>query len=230
MNFPTTVYVASIEPLYDKSKYDKWYNCSLEYRRVKTDKYKNEPDRIRSVAAGALLSIAYKDIVSKNCLGLDFKLPNIATSQKGKPYFVECDIKFNLSHSGDKVFCALSQQEVGCDVEYKTDDTLRIAKRFFTQKEYEVIAAGLNKKEQQKLFSLVWTLKESVLKAIGTGLLYPMNEFDVIDEDGNVYESIKLTNDERTLYLKSYDLSDDYSYSCCGLHKTFQEHPIIIEL
>ena len=66
-------------------------------------------------------------------------------TEDGKPFIPGLpDIHFNLSHSGEYIACAFSDKEIGLDLqEHSRPKTsiLRIAKRFFTAREYEAIQA-----------------------------------------------------------------------------------------
>ena len=54
-------------------------------------------------------------------------------NENGKPYLAEGQgIYFNLSHSGEYVACAVSGEEVGCDIELISGQKPDIARRFFS--------------------------------------------------------------------------------------------------
>ncbi|WP_315376111.1 4'-phosphopantetheinyl transferase family protein [Oribacterium sinus] len=84
-----------------------------------------------------------------------------------KPYLKEGDLQFNLSHSASYIAIGLSKRPVGVDVE----EILNKEKLFFStglwsKEEEEAILAS---KDQEGEFTRFWTLKESYLKALGTG-------------------------------------------------------------
>jgi 4'-phosphopantetheinyl transferase len=89
---------------------------------------------------------------------------------------------FNLSHTHALVAVAVSRQPVGIDVEDLSRQVpdLDIAKRYFSQREYQHIAATIPS-EQARLFLYYWTLKEAFLKAEGWGLSQRLDavEFDL---------------------------------------------------
>ena len=90
-------------------------------------------------------------------------------------------LRFNASHSGELAVYAFVQEcEVGIDVEYIKSDfaTEEIAERFFSSREIETLTA-LPKADRAAEFFRLWTRKEAYIKAIGTGLSHPLNEFDV---------------------------------------------------
>src|SRR5689334_19989736 len=90
-------------------------------------------------------------------------------------------LRFNMSHSHEvAVYAFVQEQEIGVDVEYiKTDfATEDIARKFFSKQEADALMS-LPKDEQGRAFFRCWTRKEAYIKAIGSGLSHPLNEFDV---------------------------------------------------
>lgn len=58
----------------------------------------------------------------------------------GKPHFKSCDsIHFNISHCEGMVVCALSDQEIGIDVEKIQNFTESMAKKILTEKEQQIL-------------------------------------------------------------------------------------------
>lgn len=85
----------------------------------------------------------------------------------GKPYIADSDIFFNISHSGNYVLCAVGNESVGCDIEIINKYNEKVAERFFTASEQNVLKNSENKSAD---FIRLWTLKESVLKLTGVGV------------------------------------------------------------
>lgn len=102
----------------------------------------------------------------------------IDSDEKGKPYLSGGDICFNLSHSGDYVLCTAGDEQVGCDIQEIKKYNEKIAKRFFTEKEYEALEKSESKESD---FTKLWTLKESVLKYQGDGISGGLDAFDFSD-------------------------------------------------
>lgn len=97
-----------------------------------------------------------------------------AYGKAGKPYLcqTQSDIAFNLSHSGQWLALAVSQQgAVGVDIEQpeKPRDVIKIARHYFHRSEYRALA-NLPAKAQEREFYRLWTLKEAFFKARGTGI------------------------------------------------------------
>ena len=103
-----------------------------------------------------------------------------------RPYF-DTGIDFNISHSGGKVVCCGTKRGmIGIDIERIKPINLDEYPDYFTRNEWGYINDHANKFES--FFSL-WTRKEAVLKAIGTGFHTPLNSVDVV-EDIVEYDSV----------------------------------------
>ena len=82
----------------------------------------------------------------------------------GKPYLQDYpDFHFNISHSGEFTALALSDSQVGVDIEKLRDINLKIADRYFTDDEKAYV-------KDNKSFFYIWTRKEAYLKMTGEGL------------------------------------------------------------
>lgn len=90
-------------------------------------------------------------------------------------------IEFNVSHSGATALLAFARgRELGVDVEHIREnfDAVAIAQRFFSAHEQSELAA-LAPSEKFQAFFRCWTRKEAYIKAVGTGLSLPLDQFDV---------------------------------------------------
>ena len=106
----------------------------------------------------------------------------IAQGAHGKPYLPEHPLHFNLAHSGEYVLYAFSTTPdllLGVDIEkIQERDSLAIAERFFSAREFTELTQ-LPQNQQTQAFFQIWTQKEAFIKAIGQGLSYPLQQFDV---------------------------------------------------
>lgn len=99
---------------------------------------------------------------------LDLKL---GYGRNGKPYLQDYPFYFNLSHSGEYVFCAISDREVGVDIQqYRPADEARLARRFFSEEERKALEGCLDREEQRELFYRLWVRKEAYGKLTGEGI------------------------------------------------------------
>lgn len=102
-------------------------------------------------------------------------------SEFGKPFLKDSNIRFNVSHSGDTGIIAVNlENELGIDIELirEVQDLISLSERFFSKLEI----TELLKTDSGKLtdsFFYCWTRKEAFIKAVGTGLQYPLNSFSV---------------------------------------------------
>lgn len=107
--------------------------------------------------------------------------------EQDKPYLPHSDYQFNLSHSGHYALLAVGwKQPLGIDIESinALTNCLEIAQRFFAQEEIEQLQPWAQQPDQlQKIFFKIWTAKESIIKAIGTGLSLPLTSFAVDGRD-----------------------------------------------
>jgi 4'-phosphopantetheinyl transferase len=103
----------------------------------------------------------------------------------GKPHlagaFRDSRLRFNLSHSHELALYAFTDgAEVGIDVEHVRPDMAgeEIARRFFSPREVAALFA-LAPGERDAAFFQCWTRKEAFIKAVGEGLSFPLDQFDV---------------------------------------------------
>src|ERR1044072_7061293 len=99
-----------------------------------------------------------------------------ATGELGKPRLVgDGQVHFNLSHCEERAVLAISNAEIGIDLERERPiEHVDLARRYFHPHEVAAITASPSEAEQRRAFFLVWTLKEAVVKALGTGLSRPL--------------------------------------------------------
>ena len=134
--------------------------------------------------------------------------------EKGKPHIANLsNVHFNISHSGNYVVCAVSEHELGIDVERIRKVNLRIAERFFSQPEIDDLMA-LDEDERMRYFITLWTIKESYLKAIGRGLTQHLNSFTIRKNS----DSYQLTgNQEAEGYgIEAFSIAPDYALAICS--------------
>jgi 4'-phosphopantetheinyl transferase len=115
-------------------------------------------------------------------LDLDPRRLAFSANEFGKPRLAgDGQIHFSLSHCEERAVLAISDTaDVGIDLECERPiEHVDLAKRYFHPNEVAAIAASRDEAEQRRAFFLVWTLKEAVVKALGTGLSTPLDSFEV---------------------------------------------------
>ena len=121
-------------------------------------------------------------IILGNCVGTESSAIRFVYGSRGKPSTPNSRrIRFNLSHSGDFVVYALAKgQELGVDVEHirPVENMEEIARHFFSADEFRELWTVPHDRRTKAFFDC-WTRKEAFIKAIGHGLSYPLNRFQV---------------------------------------------------
>lgn len=192
-------------------------------KQQKIKKYRFKEDKLRTLCGDVLLRyilINFFDI--KNGQITFYK------NDYGKPFLKDLPFFFNISHSGEWVICAVSNEEIGADIEIIKDTNLSIGERFFSKEENEYLNNTSNDKKEKAFFN-IWTLKESYVKYIGQGLSMPLNSFSFNIES----DSIKLydsSNNLKHLKFKQYFIDDDYIIAVCSNLSCFPQQIDIINL
>lgn len=111
----------------------------------------------------------------------------VEKSPSGKPYFSDAAGLFlSISHSGDYLALAISDCEIGIDLQimrFRTISTnekaLKMAKRFFHPTEFAYISC--EEAEILPRFFEIWTKKESFVKRTGTGIDDSFSSLNVLN-------------------------------------------------
>lgn len=111
----------------------------------------------------------------KDLYDLNLDEEPLEENEHGKPYLANHpEVRFNISHSGEFVICAVGPSEVGIDIEqHREMDFARIAKKAFWDMECKEMAS---KEDPTEYFFDTWTLKEAFLKWKGTGISQNMKD------------------------------------------------------
>lgn len=101
--------------------------------------------------------------------------------EHGKPYLENYkNIFFNLSHCAGLAVCAVSESEIGVDAELIRPYKGSAAKRLFSESERNYIFEAADANEA---FFRVWTLKECLGKAVGTGIFSGLKNYEFFFSD-----------------------------------------------
>lgn len=155
-----------------EAEFQRLYYKSDERRKAKVDRLRKRPAKRLSVAAGELMRNAIAKEFNINAQDLRFR-----TGKNGKPYVENVKIQFSVSHSGNIAVCALSDKQVGIDVEQIRDANVNVARRMFTTDEQTYVFEKWNMVKQR--FFEIWTRKEAYVKMLGKGVAY-FPEFSVM--------------------------------------------------
>lgn len=159
-------------------------------RAEKARRYRFPADQKRCVAGGLLLRRFLGDVA-------------VYTDSFGKPRAAS-GVCFNLSHSGDWVLLAVSDKEIGCDIErLHQADALRMGKVVFTESEMALLRGS---RDRLGKFYELWTKKEALLKCMGKGFHRAAKSVDVCAD--------RFCEDGVTYYIKTMAFAD-YTLSVC---------------
>ncbi len=210
------VYAARASKAYEEFYFDKVYPFLNTQRGNRIDSFLHVEDALRSLAGEWLTRL-----VLSEKLHMNFSEILIEQDKNGKPfYYAPSGIHFNISHSGDWSVCALSELPIGIDIEMVQPIDLSIAKDCFTENEFERMTGFADKNEQLDYFYTIWTIKESYLKAIGSGFSKAPDSFgaEIINDQ------ILLTGDIEAGYcFRKYNFEHGYKLCVCSLEKRFSQ-------
>ncbi len=185
--------------------------------------YGNKEVALRRLLGEALVRFALKKYW--NLTSEDYRIDR---GEKGKPFIVGVEnVFFNISHSGDYVVCAVSDREIGIDIEKRAKARMEVAGRFFHGEEVAQLKM-LEEDKQDQLFFNYWSVKESFLIYIGTGLARPLNSFIVSFSGGGV--SLFERGKKLPLYVHACPVDDGYAcHVCCEYEELTGIHEIFLE-
>lgn len=254
-----TTYLLDTSTLPDPLECEKGMSALPAERIEKIKRLTNAAARRQSFGAGLLLDGCLRRTIFYNAFG--------------KP--CAAGVPFSLSHTGHFVIVSIDILEahvnfsdtlpvsvyenvteapadfaslyIGCDIEKVRLYRPQLARRFFTEAEYESLAAIRDKQQQAELFCRYWTRKESVIKLVGIGLALPLNLFDVRDDGRAVPDCDKIMRWQETvkekpqseyrhaarillelpLYFKEYR-HDGHCITVCATKNRFAPNPVTI--
>lgn len=206
MQIETRILIADVSALEETALFERFYAQMPAYRRKKIDTLYHKKDKLLSLGAGILLKVAL-DSTGRQA-------DKLQETDKGKPFYSDFPaFHFNLSHSGRRVMCAVSDREFGCDTQQVGDYRDKVARRFFHPTEYQALLSQETSEARCALFYRLWALKESFLKATGCGLSLPPKSFSVtLCQDAVM---LRQSFDTAQYGLYSLSVEPEYEYACC---------------
>jgi 4'-phosphopantetheinyl transferase len=161
----------------------------------KIKRYRRWQDAQLSLMGRILLFRGILEIFNK-----DFQNKEIRYTKYNKPFFNDNSIHFNISHSGEIVICAITDQsEIGIDIEMISNIEIEDLKSQFTENEWNRI---MNSNNKQEAFFEYWAQKEAVIKSHGDGLIIPLKSFEISENEAVI-------NHEK-FFLQEIKIDDQY--------------------
>lgn len=150
-----------------------------EQRREQAVKFKHELGQRLCVLAYQLLKQGLSEVY-----GIE-ENPVFEYNEHGKPSIIgHPEICFNLSHCKEAAICAISDQPVGVDVESVRSFNESLVRYTMNEDEIRQIESS---EDQAVAFIRLWTMKESAMKLIGTGISNDMKH--VLQQEGLDFET-----------------------------------------
>lgn len=95
-------------------------------------------------------------------------LPEIGKTPQGKPYFLDSDLHFSISHTKNHAFCAVSHRNVGIDAEeIGRRVNVQALLPMLSETEYLAVSASADPADA---FLRIWVQKECYAKRTGRGM------------------------------------------------------------
>lgn len=202
------IYGVNIKEQVTQEQVDKFLTIISREKRERIERFHFREDYLRSL---------YGDIIVRKEIekltGMKGEEVQFAANEYGKPHVIGVpDFHYNISHSGDWVVCVTSKYKCGIDVEKISEAHVDIAKRFFTERENEILASK-DKESKKEYFFDLWTLKESYIKWRGEGLHIPLDSFSF--EKRNGFFTLNPPCEDKVT-LRQYNIAEGYKLAVCA--------------
>lgn len=188
-----------------------------ESRKRKAGRFVRDADGIRCICGELLLRYSLYQKYERFCE------VELCYNRFGKPSLKGIgQMHFNISHSGDWVGIAYGIDEVGLDIEKIDVGEMKFAgidaerNPVFWQafhRDEKLWLRQFNEDERAKQAIRLWTVKESYLKYIGTGLATAMDSFAVFIDQGTV---IRYKGIQGQPHWKSFLPDKKHDLTICG--------------
>lgn len=175
--------------------------CESEKQRAQNYHFKKDSNRF--IICRALLKFILARQTSEDISNICIKIDD-----NKKPYITSShSLFFNVSHAENYAIIALSNIQVGIDLEYKNKkfDFTEILPFTFSDLEIKTISKSTDK---TAMFYNFWTRKEAIVKATGQGISDHLSQIPVIN--GRHFIDAHILNDINNLQVLSFNLDEDY--------------------
>lgn len=195
------------------------YLDEIELRRA--GKYHFDKDANRFIICRTLL----KFILARQ-LNIEVSEVHIKKDENKKPYISSYEsVCFNVSHSGNYGVIAISNSDIGVDVEYINynfgfKDMLA---SIYSDQEITMV---LNSSKSAECFYKFWTRKEAIVKATGKGINDHLPKIPAMD--GTHLVDPVLLECVRDYHVLSFDIDKDYIATLATVKKDILSNNIAI--
>ena len=231
MTVKDMLYILDVSPLEEEALFKKWYGRMSDDRKKKIDAMKPISGKLLSLGAGVLLYTAMENAGSS-----DYEL---AEGEHGKPFIKgREDAFFNLSHSGRMVVLAISDKEVGVDVEKNQFFKDSLISYVFSTKE-TALAKEISKdfrdfdaedlQPSDLAYTRLWTVKESIMKYSGLGITLEPKMIEIYSDDSRPGTLLAKSDSYDCTGLQLFCFArGDYQITVCSRKKDIRWQTVII--
>jgi 4'-phosphopantetheinyl transferase len=185
---------------------ENWQDILSRDEAERARRFRFERDKRHFITCRALLRLLLGNYLELAPAEVVFRY---SSHHKPSLAYPSSDIRFNLSHSGERaVFAFIRGRELGVDIEHIRHgfETQSVAQRFFSLAEREALAR-IPPEISHEAFFHCWTRKEAFVKAKGDGLFLPLDQFDVSLVPGQPAQLLETRP----------DLEERHRWSLCAL-------------
>ena len=169
-------------PLVDNARAQRWEQGLSASEQARAQRFIDPIHRRRFVLRRWILRCLLGSRLDAVPESLTFRINAFGRPMLAAP-FDRAGLVFSASHSGDLALIALriGRPMFAVDVECARvlDDADQLVARLFSPAEREEYR-GLDPADRQEAFWRGWTVKEAFIKALGFGLSFPLDQFDVV--------------------------------------------------
>ncbi|MEG0927535.1 4'-phosphopantetheinyl transferase family protein [Chryseobacterium sp.] len=206
------IYCIHIDKALNETEFQELTRYVSPDKKAKIHRFRKPIDAARSLLGDLII----RTILCKH-YGLKNDEIQYEYQEFGKPFLPNHPhFHFNISHSGDWVVGVVSNHPIGIDIEKITEVKEDLASLALCTEEHQKLQA-LNEMDQNLFFFKLWTLKESYVKAIGTGLSEGLNTLEITINN----ENIRMKKNEKPVqaYFETMELQQGHQLSLCSLSK-----------
>lgn len=151
-------------------------------------------------------------ILIREVFGWDTGEYTISHTKHGKPFFSHSPEQafFNISHTDGLWICALSDKDIGADIEKIGKPRLKLAEYMFSPADLETLHSSATE-EIAETFFRIWTAKEACGKYTGEGISKKVLS-ELFVKDGAVYSA---ENGGCTAFLTECPVMSGYLCTVC---------------
>ena len=144
------------------------YKEQLEQDRIVRIERANNPGRKKELAAAGVLLHKVLKMYGR-------KSKDVLLTKEGKPYLKDDELCFNISHSGSMVMLAVSEDQIGADIQKAVECKASL---------YERITSDAEKNQEElKDLKRLWAAKEGYSKLTGKGISVDFSTITVIEKE-----------------------------------------------